>query len=136
MSIVKSNTKRPSVPRRHSRSISKKSKTSSQRAKSRKRSYKSETEIIFEPIQVDPTPIEFTELGLDSTLMLGVNDRGYVRTTPIQNAVFSIVQAGHDLIASAETGSGKTATFLLPLMQQLIEREALLESSEQVAGYT
>ena len=133
---MKSNTKRPSVPRRHSRSISKKSKTSSQRAKSRKRSYKSETEIIFEPIQVDPTPIEFTELGLDSTLMLGVNDRGYVRTTPIQNAVFSIVQSGHDLIASAETGSGKTAAFLLPLMQQLIEREALLESSEQVAGYT
>ena len=133
---MKSNTKRPSVPRRHSRSISKKLKTSSQRAKSRKRLYKSETEIIFEPIQVDPTPIEFTELGLDSTLMLGVNDRGYVRTTPIQNAVFSIVQAGYDLIASAETGSGKTAAFLLPLMQQLIEWEARLESSEQVAGYT
>ena len=144
MSIVKSNTKRTVVPRRRSRSISKKSKTSLQKAKSSKHSHKSETELISEPIQVDSTPIEFTELGLDSALMLGVNDRGYVRTTPIQNAVFSIVQSGHDLIASAETGSGKTAAFLLPLMQQLIEREVLLESSEQasiksneqVAGYT
>lgn len=144
MSIVKSNTKRTSVPRRHSRSISKQSNTSLQRSKSGKRSCKSKPERIFEPIQVDSTPVEFTELGLDSALMLGVNDRGYVRTTPIQNAVFSIVQTGHDLIASAETGSGKTAAFLLPLMQQLIERKALSESpdkvsvktDESVAGYT
>ena len=144
MSIVKSNTKRTVVPRRRSRSISKKSKTSLENAKSSKHSHKSETGLISEPIQVDPTPIEFTELGLDSALMLGVNDRGYVRTTPIQNAVFSIVQTGHDLIASAETGSGKTAAFLLPLMQQLIERKALSESpdkvsvktDESVAGYT
>ena len=141
---MKSNTKRTSVPRGHSRSISKKSNTSLQYSKSGKRSCKSKPGQIFKPIQVDPTPVEFTELGLDSALMLGVNDRGYLCTTPIQNAVFSIVQTGHDLIASAETGSGKTAAFLLPLMQQLIERKALSESPDQVsvktdesvAGYT
>ncbi len=78
--------------------------------------------LALEPVDVDPTAVEFTTLNLDPALMLGVEDRGYVRTTPVQNAVFSIVRAGQDLIASAETGSGKTAAFLLPLMQRLIGR--------------
>ncbi len=68
----------------------------------------------------DPTPIDFAGLDLDPRLRAGIEDRGFERTTPVQSAVFPIVFAGGDLIACAETGTGKTAAFLLPLMQRLL----------------
>jgi ATP-dependent RNA helicase RhlE len=64
--------------------------------------------------------MEFAALDLDARLRAGIDDRGFVRTTPIQSAVFPIVFAGGDLIACAETGTGKTAAYLLPLMQRLL----------------
>ena len=51
---------------------------------------------------------------------MGVADRGFEQTTPIQSAVFPIVRDGHDLIACAETGTGKTAAFLLPIMDRML----------------
>ena len=74
----------------------------------------------FDVAPHDPTPIEFAALELDDRLRAGIADRGFERTTPIQSAVFPIVFAGGDLIACAETGTGKTAAFLLPLMQRLL----------------
>jgi ATP-dependent RNA helicase RhlE len=74
----------------------------------------------FEVAPHDATPIEFSELELDDRLRAGVADRGFVRTTPVQSAVFPIVFTGSDLIACAETGTGKTAAFLLPIMQRLL----------------
>jgi len=74
----------------------------------------------FEVAPHDATPIEFSELELDDRLRAGVEDRGFVRTTPVQSAVFPIVFKGSDLIACAETGTGKTAAFLLPIMQRLL----------------
>lgn len=68
----------------------------------------------------DPTPIDFAGLELDPRLRAGIEDRGFEKTTPVQSAVFPIVFAGGDLIACAETGTGKTAAFLLPLMQRLL----------------
>jgi ATP-dependent RNA helicase RhlE len=51
-------------------------------------------------------------------------DRQFVRTTPVQSAVFPTVFGGQDLIGCAQTGTGKTAAFLLPLMQRLLESVA------------
>lgn len=57
----------------------------------------------------------------DERLRLGLEDRRFETTTPIQSAVFDLVAAGHDVVACAETGTGKTAAFLLPLMQRLLQ---------------
>ena len=76
--------------------------------------------IAFEPAPHDPTPIEFTELGLDARLERALADHQFVRTTPVQSAVFPHVLAGIDLVGCAETGTGKTAAFLLPIMQRLL----------------
>jgi len=70
---------------------------------------------------VDAEPIAFGELGLDPALAEGVRDRGFASTTPVQSAVFPIVASGRDLIASAETGSGKTAAYLLPVLDRLLK---------------
>jgi ATP-dependent RNA helicase RhlE len=51
-------------------------------------------------------------------------DRQFVRTTPVQSAVFPSVFSGQDLIGCAQTGTGKTAAFLLPIMQRLLESAA------------
>ncbi len=77
--------------------------------------------IPFDIAPHDSTPIEFAALDLDDRLRAGIEDRGFERTTPVQSAVFPIVFAGGDLIACAETGTGKTAAFLLPLMQRLLK---------------
>ncbi len=51
-------------------------------------------------------------------------DRGFTLTTPIQSATFPLILAGADVIACAQTGTGKTAAFLLPIMQRLLARRA------------
>jgi ATP-dependent RNA helicase RhlE len=68
----------------------------------------------------DPTPVEFGTLDLDERLMTALGYRGFERTTPVQSAVFPLVSAGVDLIACAQTGTGKTAAFLLPVLQRLL----------------
>ena len=73
-------------------------------------------------VEAEPRPFE--EFDLDPALAMGVADRGFTTATPIQTAVFPIVSAGRDLIASAETGSGKTGAFLLPVLDQLLKRRA------------
>ena len=69
----------------------------------------------------DPTPIDFTALDLDERLRQGIEDLGFVRTTPVQSATIPFVLTGGDLIACAQTGTGKTAAFLLPIAQRLIQ---------------
>ncbi len=63
---------------------------------------------------------------------MGVEDRRFEQTTPVQSAVFDTVAAGHDLVACAETGTGKTAAFLLPLMQRLLQVNAEREGSARI----
>lgn len=65
------------------------------------------------------TPANFTELGLISPLLARLTELEYQQPTPIQAQAIPSVLAGRDLIAGANTGSGKTATFALPLLQQL-----------------
>lgn len=69
------------------------------------------------------TPANFTELGLISPLLERLTQMEYQQPTPIQAQAIPSVLAGRDLIAGANTGSGKTATFALPLLQQIFEQE-------------
>lgn len=65
------------------------------------------------------TPITFKELGLIPQLLARLTELEYQQPTPIQARAIPSVLAGRDLIAGANTGSGKTATFALPILQQL-----------------
>ena len=67
------------------------------------------------------TPTNFSDLGLISPLMARLTELEYQQPTPIQAQVIPSVLAGRDLIAGANTGSGKTAAFALPLLQQIHE---------------
>jgi ATP-dependent RNA helicase RhlE len=64
--------------------------------------------------------VPFTSLGLDSRLLEGVRDLGFTETRSIQSAVIPLALAGHDLIACAATGTGKTAAFVIPTVQRLL----------------
>jgi len=74
----------------------------------------------LEPIPCDTTPVPFTSLDLDTRLLEGVRDLGWADTRPIQTAVIPLALGGQDLIACAETGTGKTAAFVVPTLQRLL----------------
>ena len=62
----------------------------------------------------DSAPVKSLELGLDPHLARALADRDFRLTTPVQSAVYQPVYRGEDLIACAQTGTGKTVAFLLP----------------------
>ncbi|KAA0703620.1 putative ATP-dependent RNA helicase DDX4 [Triplophysa tibetana] len=64
--------------------------------------------------------LTFEEAGLCESLNKNVAKSGYVKPTPVQKHGIPIISAGRDLMACAQTGSGKTAAFLLPILQQLM----------------
>src|SRR5260221_10421275 len=61
----------------------------------------------------------FRALGLDSRVIRAVQEAGYTEPTPIRTAAIPQVLAGHDLIGIAQTGTGKTAAFTLPMLTRL-----------------
>ena len=63
--------------------------------------------------------MSFDSLGLSAALLRGVAEQGYSEPTPIQARVIPVVLAGRDVLAGAQTGTGKTAGFTLPLLQRL-----------------
>ena len=63
--------------------------------------------------------MSFAELGLTPELLRAVADQGYTEPTPVQREAIPIVLAGRDLLAGAQTGTGKTAAFVLPILQRL-----------------
>ncbi len=76
-------------------------------------------------------PANFTELGLIPPLLARLTELEYQQPTPIQAQAIPSVLAGRDLIAGANTGSGKTATFALPLLQQLHAEKPLSSRSSK-----
>jgi ATP-dependent RNA helicase RhlE len=64
----------------------------------------------------------FQKFGLPSTLLRNVQALNYTAPTPVQDQAIPLIRTGRDLVATAQTGTGKTAAFLLPVMHQLLER--------------
>lgn len=64
--------------------------------------------------------MKFKDLGLDDRLLEGIEAIGYEDTTPVQELAIPLILEGKDIIASAQTGTGKTAAFLLPVVDQII----------------
>ncbi len=84
--------------------------------------------------------MSFQNLGLSEEVVHGVQSMGYMDPTPIQLQAFPIVLAGKDLIGASQTGTGKTAAFMLPILSQLKEhspggpRVLILEPTRELAS--
>ncbi|MCW3113746.1 MAG: box helicase, partial [Segetibacter sp.] len=65
----------------------------------------------------------FKDFGFDERLLEGIEATGYENATPVQEQVIPLILQGKDLIASAQTGTGKTAAFLLPLIQKIMHSD-------------
>ncbi len=75
----------------------------------------------------------FDELGLAEPLLRAVRDQGYTTPTPIQAKAIPAVLAGGDLLAGAQTGTGKTAGFTLPMLQRLSQDKPLRDARGRIA---
>ena len=70
----------------------------------------------------------FAKLGLPAPLLRGVRAAGYQTPTPIQQKAIPLVLEGVDLVAAAQTGSGKTAAFVLPILTRFLDRPHALRA--------
>lgn len=61
----------------------------------------------------------FSKLGLSPAIVQAINEQGYKQPTPIQEKAIPIICKGKDIIAAAQTGTGKTASFVLPILQNM-----------------
>jgi superfamily II DNA/RNA helicase len=64
--------------------------------------------------------LKFSEFGFDPRLLESIDSLGYNEATPIQQQAIPFIMQGHDLLGSAQTGTGKTAAFLLPVINNII----------------
>jgi len=65
--------------------------------------------------------LNFEQFNLDSRLMRGIKNAGYETATPIQEAAIPAALRGRDIIGTAQTGTGKTAAFVLPILNKLLD---------------
>ena len=68
--------------------------------------------------------MKFSELGVHDDILDAIFYMGFVNTTPIQEQAIPEILAGHDLIACAQTGTGKTAAFVIPVLDLILEHPA------------
>lgn len=86
--------------------------------------------------------MSFADLGLSSEVVQAVTDAGYVTPTPIQEQAIPVVLAGRDVLGCAQTGTGKTASFTLPMISLLsngrsrarMPRSLILEPTRELAA--
>ncbi|MCE2681830.1 MAG: DEAD/DEAH box helicase, partial [Cryomorphaceae bacterium] len=67
--------------------------------------------------------MKFTELSLNSQILEAIDHMGFVNATPIQELAIPKILENKDLIACAQTGTGKTAAFILPILDKLTGKE-------------
>ena len=67
--------------------------------------------------------MSFDSLGLNVEILKAVKEQNYTHPTPIQQKAIPVILSGNDLMASAQTGTGKTAGFALPILQKLVEQQ-------------
>ncbi|WDF67492.1 DEAD/DEAH box helicase [Sphingobacterium oryzagri] len=93
--------------------------------------------------------MKFTEFGFSATLEEGLDSMGFVEATPIQTQAIPVILKQHDLIACAQTGTGKTASYLLPVLNRIADnpqekvntlilvptRELALQIDQQIMGF-
>ena len=65
-------------------------------------------------------PTDFSEFQLDARLLRAIEESGYTTPTPIQAQAIPVILTGQDVMGSAQTGTGKTASFVLPLLQKIL----------------
>lgn len=94
--------------------------------------------------------MQFSEFNLHEDLLSGVNAMNFIQASPIQEQTIPIILAGKDLIASAQTGTGKTAAYLIPLLDHVVRnrsnqtsalvlvptRELAKQIDEQIEGFS
>lgn len=68
--------------------------------------------------------MKFEELGLHEDILEGIRPMNFDRMTPVQEQTIPVIMEGRDLIGCAQTGTGKTAAYTLPLLERLL-REAI-----------
>ncbi len=79
--------------------------------------------------------MQFKDLGLSAPILQAINEHGYTNPTPIQAQSIPAVLNGGDLLAAAQTGTGKTASFTLPVLQRLLDSvKASTSHRKQVRG--
>lgn len=72
----------------------------------------------------DNNPVAYTDLPLAEPIQRAIAEMGYTHSTPIQAQSIPVVLAGQDVMGAAQTGTGKTAAFALPLLQRLLKHES------------
>ena len=94
--------------------------------------------------------MKFTELKLESQLLEAISYMGFDTATPIQEQVIPVILDGRDLIACAQTGTGKTGAFVLPILNKLVDntdnntdtliivptRELAVQIEQQIQGFS
>ncbi len=78
--------------------------------------------------------MSFVQLGLIEELLKSVADQGYTTPTPIQEKAIPLILEGKDVLAGAQTGTGKTASFTLPLLQRLFQNYDPHQKPRRVRG--
>lgn len=90
---------------------------------------RNEERVVLPPVflltRIYPTfdAMKFTELGLNDQILDAIDHMGFINATPIQQQAIPLILEGRDLIACAQTGTGKTAAFILPILHKLTGKE-------------
>jgi len=94
--------------------------------------------------------VKFSELGLNESILEAIGYMGFENATPIQEKAIPVILSGKDIIACAQTGTGKTAAFILPVLHKIAEssstgintlvvcptRELALQIDKQIQGFS
>jgi superfamily II DNA/RNA helicase len=106
---------------------------------------KAEEIIKIEEVEVKNS---FDDFGFDQILLKNIRDKGYIKPTQIQDEVIPMVMSGRDILGIANTGTGKTAAFVLPIINQIIKdsskrylilaptRELAQQIKEEIRSFT